>query len=346
MTPKVSICIPNLNTFPFLPERFETIFNQTLQDWELLVYDSHSTDGAWEYISGLAARDSRIRAWQGPREGTPGSWSPCVREASGEYIYIATSDDTMPPNCLEKLVTALDAYPECDLAHCNLKSVDENGRAMLDWWSTASSFARSSGNLLTRPHIRKAPFDGVLHLLGEPVYISVTQLLVRRTLFDRVGFFESRWGPAGDFNWNMRAGLVANTIHVPQTWGGWRVHAGQATSWSTIGSIEHIRKVDDMIHDAITASEGLLAADLRSLLTTKWSPRAKEIRRFLREVARRTDSLERKAFVLRRFLTGSRAARAYLKSRLSGKAPWPESAPELLRGWLEDAGVHNVLTPV
>jgi glycosyltransferase involved in cell wall biosynthesis len=30
-TPKVSICVPNLNTRPFLAERFETIFNQTFQ---------------------------------------------------------------------------------------------------------------------------------------------------------------------------------------------------------------------------------------------------------------------------------------------------------------------------
>ncbi len=83
--PKVSICVPNLNTLPFLPERFETIFNQTFQDWELLVYDGYSDDGAWEYIGQLAAREPRMHIWQGPREGTPGSWSPCVRKARGEY---------------------------------------------------------------------------------------------------------------------------------------------------------------------------------------------------------------------------------------------------------------------
>ena len=46
MPPKVSICVPNLNTRPFLPERFDSIFAQTFQDWELLVYDSHSSDSA------------------------------------------------------------------------------------------------------------------------------------------------------------------------------------------------------------------------------------------------------------------------------------------------------------
>ena len=73
-TPRVSICVPNLGTRPFLPERFETIFNQTFTDWELIVYDSYSDDGSWEYIQELAAREPRMRISQGPREGTPDSW--------------------------------------------------------------------------------------------------------------------------------------------------------------------------------------------------------------------------------------------------------------------------------
>jgi glycosyltransferase involved in cell wall biosynthesis len=347
MRPKVSICVPNLNTLPFLPERFETIFSQTFRDWELLVYDSYSTDGAWEYISKLAAGDSRIRAWQGPREGTPGSWTPCVREASGEYVYIATSDDTMPPDCLEHLVAALEAYPECALAHCNLRAIDENGNLTPDWWSKCSVFAQSSGNLLTRPHIRRAPFDGLLHLAGEPVYISITQLLVRRSLFDRIGFFESRWGGVGDFEWNMRAGLSANTIHVPSTWGGWRVHADQATAGAAIGSAEHFDKIGSMIEHVLANCHELLPPDLRRLLITRWAPRSKELRLFLREVAtRQNNKVERRAFIVRKLLSGSPAALGYALSRLPGHIPWPESVPELFRRWLSDAGVTEVLVPV
>jgi hypothetical protein len=66
--------------------------------------------------------------------------------------------------------------------------------------------------------------------------------------------FESMWGSAGDFNWNMRATLVANTVHVPDTWGGWRVHALQATAGACIGSAEHAAKIDAMIEHAIRAT--------------------------------------------------------------------------------------------
>ncbi len=144
-----------------------------------------------------SARTQRIHAWQGPREGTPGSWTPCVREARGEFVYIATSDDTMAPDCLARMVAALDAHPECDIAHCALRPIDGNGddaTALAHWWRHQSAFARSSGSLLTRPHIREAPFDGLLHLLGDSVYVSITQLLIRRSLFDRIGLFQRPGG--------------------------------------------------------------------------------------------------------------------------------------------------------
>ncbi len=158
--PLVSICVPNLNTRPFLEERFETIFAQTLTDWELLVYDSYSDDGAWEYITSVAEHEPRMRAWQGPREGTPGSWTPCLREARGRYVYIATSDDTMAPDCLEQLVAALEANPGCDVAHCMLRPVDERGELVsdsFDWWSTHAPFAASAGPLLHRPTSGRPP---------------------------------------------------------------------------------------------------------------------------------------------------------------------------------------------
>jgi len=191
--PKVSICVPNLNTRPFLQERFETIFNQTFQDWELIVYDSYSDDGAWEYIQELAAREPRMRISQGPREGTPGSWNPCIRQARGEYVYIATSDDTMSPDCLEKLVAALDQHPDCGIAHCCLTFIDEKSRPMVtgycwDNWPTTLFL----GEWNKKRHVRPQGHDAVMALGLKTAYYSITQILIRRSLFDEAGLFEKR----------------------------------------------------------------------------------------------------------------------------------------------------------
>ena len=272
-----------------------------------------------------------MRVWQGPRQGTPGSWTPCVREARGKYVYVATSDDTMPPDCLEKLVAALERHPDCDLAHCNLKVIDENGKEGSDWWSWGSMFTLSCGDLAGRSHIRKAPFDGLLHLLGEAVYISITQLLIRRSLFERTGFFPSQWGAVGDFNWNMRAGLVGNTVHVPDTWGGWRVHGTQATAGASLGSPAHTEKIDSMIDDAVNGCESFLPNPLRKRLRSRWVPQMRDLRNLLRDVARCETPLERRLLVARYLVTGPRAAAVYLKARLPGIRRWRELGPDLVR---------------
>lgn len=343
MTARVSICVPNLNTRPFLPERFQTVFDQSYRNWELLVYDSYSTDGAWEYIREVAAGERRMRVWQGPREGTPGSWNPCIREARGDFVYIATSDDTMPADCLDKLVAALDAHPECDVAHCPLRPIDEQGRDLTDiarWWWIDSPFARSSGALMRRPHVRQAPFDGLLHLLGGSVYISITQLLVRRSLFERIGWFPATWGSVGDFNWSMRAGLIANTVHVPDTWGGWRLHGSQATAGVSLGSDDHARRIDAMIDDAIDSTQSLLTHPIRELLTSRWRHEARELRQYIRSLSHQGGSLGEKTLMARGLLTGSRPARAHLQLHARGR-----SLSDWVIACLEDAGLGTMLIP-
>jgi len=176
MPAKVSILLPNFNNRPYLEERIRTIFGQTYSDWELIIVDNYSDDGAWEFFQELAKTDSRVRISQAPRQGMYANWNNCIRLARGEYVYIATSDDTMAPGFLEKMVTALDEYPECDLAHCKLKIIDENGKPhpTLNWdkFYCTTYF----GDIIEQKHIRLAPHDGLLHCGVKTVYTSITQL--------------------------------------------------------------------------------------------------------------------------------------------------------------------------
>ncbi len=82
-TPLVSICLPNLNTLPFLPERVESIFDQSFKDWELIVSDNFSNDGAWELFENMASKDGRVSIAQAPREGLYSNWNNCLRRTRG-----------------------------------------------------------------------------------------------------------------------------------------------------------------------------------------------------------------------------------------------------------------------
>ncbi len=345
MTPLVSICLPNLNTLPFLQERFDTIFGQTFPDWELFVYDSYSDDGAWKLIEGLARHEPRMRIAQGPREGIYPAWNECIRQTKADFVYVATSDDTMAPDCLEKLVLALERNETCDIAHAPLRIIDERSAPLAyPKWPDCTVFAHNIGDLLRQPHIRRAPYDGLLHLTGRMVYTSITQLLIRRSLFSRIGEFHPRWGVIGDRNWFMRAGLVANTVHVPDTWASWRIHPAQASGFVNSFSPEYAQQVEDIIRDAVTHCESSLAPEVTARLREHRLQWSAELRSYYTRFRQRQDHIHLRHRATQ-FLKGSAALRSEIVGRLLGRPRWIDTAPVEFRLWLESRNLGPVFTP-
>ncbi|SDL61338.1 Glycosyltransferase involved in cell wall bisynthesis [Catalinimonas alkaloidigena] len=228
--PRVSVILPTFNSYSFIKERLETILQQTLSDWECIVIDGMSTDGSWNFLQNKAASDTRFRLYQYPPKGPYDAWNKGIEKAKSEYVYIATSDDTMYTDCLETMVNALDLNPDCDIAHCNLIIIDEHGKPFMDKWQWRQFMPGIYFNgWLDQPHKRLAPHDGILHASLHTVYHSITQLLVRKVLFDKVGAFSTRFGAISDFEWGMRVSLIANTVHIPRPLATWRVHGQQLT---------------------------------------------------------------------------------------------------------------------
>jgi glycosyltransferase involved in cell wall biosynthesis len=226
--PKVSILLPNLNSQPYIEMRMRSILEQAFTDWELIVVDSYSDDGSWEYIQKCAKNDNRIKLYQSEVRGIYINFNKCIDLAKGEYVYFATSDDTMDPTFIKKMVNALDECPGCDLAHCKLTIIDENNNPVSRKWDDFF-IVRYFGELINQKHIRLAPHDALLHFSGITAYTSLTQILIRKRLFDKIGLFLTNFGSIADYEWYMRATLIANTIHVPEYLATWRVHQNQAT---------------------------------------------------------------------------------------------------------------------
>ena len=265
MPPKVSILLPNLNNRAYLDQRIATIQDQTFSDWELIIVDNYSEDGAWELFQRYAKDDERIKISQAPKAGMYANWNNCIRLAKGEYVYIATSDDTMSHNLIEEMVIALEEHSECDLAHCNLEIIDENGERHPSHNWDRYRIVRYFGERIHQKHIRFAPHDGVLHFLGGTVYISITQLLIRKRIFENIGLFLENYGSIADFEWEMRASLVYHTIHIPKYLATWRVHQQQATNLSYQNSAKHRTLLLEMIDHAFYVASMLRPDLIRNL---------------------------------------------------------------------------------
>lgn len=249
--PTVSILLPSLNSQRFLADRLDSIISQKFANWELIVVDSYSDDGSWEIFQSYAKQDSRIVLQRAPKEGIYAGLNKCIDLACGKYLYIATSDDTMTPNCLDKMVSALDSSPECGLAHCCLTYIDENSDEIIGRWQSSEKI-RFFGSKIDKPHLRIAPHDGILYCSLGTIYTSLTQLLIRRDVFDKIGHFKTQFGSRGDFEWGLRASLVFNTVHVPYELATWRIHPNQATQKAAINSAKGKQLACDMISSALS----------------------------------------------------------------------------------------------
>ncbi len=228
--PLVSICLPNLNTRSFLEERMETILNQTCTDWEVIVCDSYSEDGAWEFFQKFK-NDPRMRIYQVPRKGPYAGWNECLRRARGRYCYIATSDDAMVPDCIERLMASLEARTEVRIAVCDFQRTDEHGHPL-----NMDNFLPHQflGEWMQIPSLRTGLTEFVLHAgFGSTIWFTMTSVLFRRDILKQTGLFRTDLGSRADEEWTLRACLASDIAFVPGKLATWRVHPAQATgNWT------------------------------------------------------------------------------------------------------------------
>lgn len=109
--PLVSVIVPNYNHAPYLRQRLDSIFNQTFQDFEVIILDDYSTDNSKEIIEEYRNRPQVSHVvYNETNSGSPfKQWSKGFDLAQGEYIWIAESDDWAELTFLEKTIQRLEA---------------------------------------------------------------------------------------------------------------------------------------------------------------------------------------------------------------------------------------------
>lgn len=105
--------MPTWNRAAILPNTLNSILNQTLKDFELIIIDDGSTDNTWDILQSYAGKDNRIRLFrhEKSRERVI-SWNEGMREAKGDWLYFVDSDDEIAYGSLEILNHNIEQYPE------------------------------------------------------------------------------------------------------------------------------------------------------------------------------------------------------------------------------------------
>jgi glycosyltransferase involved in cell wall biosynthesis len=124
--PLVSIVTPSFNQARFLEETIRSVLDQDYPRLEYLVVDGGSDDGSVEVLERYA---DRLAWWTSePDSGQAAALNKGFAHARGEILGWLSSDDTLLPAAVRRVVEELEGDPEAMLAYGEALFVDERGR--------------------------------------------------------------------------------------------------------------------------------------------------------------------------------------------------------------------------
>lgn len=131
LLPALSVLVNNYNYARFIGEALEAILNQSYRPKEVIVVDDASTDNSVEIVQQFVNRDPIVRLIKNEvNMGCFYGMNKFLSMASGEYVYMAGSDDRILPGFFEKSVKLLARYPNAGLCSTLSYKIDEKGRNM------------------------------------------------------------------------------------------------------------------------------------------------------------------------------------------------------------------------
>jgi glycosyltransferase involved in cell wall biosynthesis len=107
-SPLVSVIIPVYNRENLIGECIESVLEQTMTDFEIIIFDNASTDNTGNTCQKYADNDRRIKVFRNDINiGPVRNWQNGLTKASGIYTKMLFSDDLMAPRFLEETVRLL-----------------------------------------------------------------------------------------------------------------------------------------------------------------------------------------------------------------------------------------------
>jgi glycosyltransferase involved in cell wall biosynthesis len=123
--PLLTVGIPFYNSEKTLLNAVKSIFAQTVQDWELILFDDGSEDGSLELARSI--EDPRVIVLSdGLNKKLPARLNQIHALARGKYIARMDADDLCSITRLEKQVEFMEAHPDVDVSGTGIIYLDKN----------------------------------------------------------------------------------------------------------------------------------------------------------------------------------------------------------------------------
>ncbi|MBI5231732.1 MAG: glycosyltransferase [Coriobacteriales bacterium] len=196
--PAYTVILPAFNASATLARAIDSVLSQSFSDWQLVIVDDGSTDDTAASARSFAEREGRITLLEEPHAGVASARNKAGSEAKTEFLVFLDADDELLPDYLAEMDSFIQAHPEFDIYHPNLRTELGEGRSQ--------AFS-------DRAEVDTLAFSD---LLGGCV-IALGGAIVRAELFRRLGGFrEGVHCEDYDF-WLRGTALGASALYLPKT---------------------------------------------------------------------------------------------------------------------------------
>ncbi len=216
---KVSVVIPTYNSEEYIGPAIESVVNQTYQDIECVIKDGGSKDRTAEIVKEYQAKyGTKVVFISEKDKGVFDAINEGVKRSSGEIIGWMGSDDFYAdPNVVEKAVHAL-VKADAEMCWGDLMYVDRDApERVIRYW-------------------KSSPYKKGMYQKGWqlPHFAS----FVRKSVFERVGYFDTSFRIAADYDFFLRVLEIGGTksVYVPEVF--LKMRAGGQSNRSVKNIIE------------------------------------------------------------------------------------------------------------
>ncbi|MBL4680755.1 MAG: glycosyltransferase family 2 protein [Pseudomonadales bacterium] len=182
--PLVSIIVPVYNGIKYVSGTLDTLLNQTLESFEVLLINDGSTDASLEFIRQLSKKDIRIRVLDKKNGGIANARNFGIEHAKGKFIAFCDQDDFWLPTKLAKQIFLFE-NKDIGLVYSLI-------------------FKEFTYPVYKKIVVKRNNNRGdVFHSLLSENLIPTCSVIVRKNMFEKSGLFNEKKELMGVDDWNV-----------------------------------------------------------------------------------------------------------------------------------------------
>ncbi len=180
--PLISVIIPTYNRGWIIKEAIDSVLSQDYRDFELIIVDDGSTDNTLEILNSY---QDDITVLRQNNHGVSAARNLGIMAASGRFVAFLDSDDLWLPQKLSSQVDYFNLNPDAII--CQTEEI----------WIR-------KGVRVNPKKRHKKPWGMIFEQSLALCLVSPSAVMIRRSLFDEVGFFDEKLPVCEDYDLWLR----------------------------------------------------------------------------------------------------------------------------------------------